>query len=187
MSRQRPGQVPSRGSNQAQPGGPRGSRSARTRGSPADAREFPARPLVGVGGVVIHRGRVLLVRRGRAPLKGQWSLPGGLVEAGEELRRAVRRELREETSLEVEPTALIGVFERIVRDQRRSRAGRQRSVRYHYIILDYACQYKAGRLRPASDATEARWVLPAELAEYRPTTQVRRVISEAIRLSGTPQ
>ena len=156
--------------------------------SPAarDAREFPARPLVGVGAVVIHRGRVLLVRRGREPLKGRWSLPGGLVEAGEELTRALRRELREETNLEVKPTALIGVFERIVRDQRRARLGRQRRARYHYIILDYACQYKAGRLRPASDATDARWVRPAELAKYRLTAQVRRVVLEAVRLSGAP-
>lgn len=187
MSRQGPRQIPFRDSNQGKAGGPRGSRSAGAEGSPAAAREFPARPLVGVGGVVIHRGRVLLVRRGRAPLKGQWSLPGGLVEAGEELRRALRRELREETSLEVKPTALIGVFERIERDQRRSRAGGQGCVRYHYIILDYACRYQAGRLRPASDVSEARWVLPAELAEYRPTAEVRRVILEAIRLSGATQ
>ena len=184
MSRQRTAQVSSGGSHRAQPGSPRGSRSARAEGSPAAGREFPTRPLVAVGGVVIDRRRVLLVRRGRAPLKGQWSLPGGLVEAGEELGQALRRELREETSLEVEPTALIGVFERIVRNQRRSRAGREQSVRYHYIILDYACRYKSGRLRSASDATDARWVRPAELAKYRLTAQVRRAVLEAVRLSG---
>jgi mutator protein MutT len=117
-------------------------------------REFPSAPLVGVGAVVVDRGRVLLVRRGSEPMKGRWTLPGGLIELGEPLEAAVVREVSEETGLTVEPLELIELLDRIHRDGER--------VRYHYVIADYLCRVTGGALRAASDADAARWVERAE-------------------------
>jgi len=118
-------------------------------------REFPLAPLVGVGAVVVDEGRVLLVRRGREPLKGQWSLPGGLLELGESLTDGVSREVREETGLIVEPIELIELLDRIHHQEKR--------VRYHYVIADYLCRVKGGTLQAGSDADDVRW---AERAEW---------------------
>lgn len=118
------------------------------------AREFPEAPLAGVGAVVVESGRVLLVRRGHEPLKGRWSLPGGLVELGEGLEEAVRREVQEETGLLVEPVELVEVVDRIHREDGR--------VRYHYVIADYLCRVTGGEVKAASDADEARWVERSE-------------------------
>jgi ADP-ribose pyrophosphatase YjhB (NUDIX family) len=117
-------------------------------------REFPETPLVGVGAVVVRQGRVLLVRRGHEPLKGQWSLPGGLLEVGESLTAGVKREVREETGLNVEPLELIELLDRIHRDGER--------IRYHYVIADYLCRVVDGELNAASDADAVRWVERAE-------------------------
>ena len=117
-------------------------------------REFPLVPLVGVGAVVVHEDRVLLVRRGHEPLKGQWSLPGGLLELGESLTDGVVREVREETGLTVEPLGLVELLDRIHRDGER--------VRYHYVIADYLCRVVDGVLKAASDADDVRWVERAE-------------------------
>jgi 8-oxo-dGTP diphosphatase len=114
------------------------------------AREFPDAPMVGVGAVVVDRGRVLLVRRGHEPLLGRWSLPGGLLELGEGLEEGVIREVKEETGLDVEPVQLIKLLDRIHREGER--------VRYHYVIADYLCRVVGGELLAASDADEARWV-----------------------------
>jgi ADP-ribose pyrophosphatase YjhB (NUDIX family) len=113
-------------------------------------REFPVAPLVGVGAVVAEGGRVLLVRRGTEPLKGQWSLPGGLLELGESLTGGVIREVREETGLIVEPVELVELLDRIHREGER--------VRYHYVIADYLCRVMGGSLHAASDADAVRWV-----------------------------
>lgn len=139
-------------------------------------REFPKSPLVGVGGVVIHRKRVLLIRRRHEPLKGEWSLPGGLVEIGEELHQAVRRELKEETGLEVEPVEIMAVFDRIMRPEHRPAR-----VRYHFVIVDYACRWKRGRISPSSDVADARWVLRKNLPPYHLTPLASAVIDEAFR------
>ena len=117
-------------------------------------REYPSSPLVGVGGVVVRDGRVLLVQRGTEPSKGQWSIPGGLINVGESLREAVAREVREETGLVVEPVELIELLDRIHRDEAR--------VRYHYVIADYLCRVVGGTLLAASDADAVRWVERAE-------------------------
>jgi ADP-ribose pyrophosphatase YjhB (NUDIX family) len=117
-------------------------------------REFPLAPLVGVGAVVVEQGRVLLVQRGTEPAKGQWSIPGGLIDVGESLREAVAREVREETGLIVEPVELIELLDRIHRDGDR--------VRYHYVIADYLCRVVGGTLLAASDADAVRWVERAE-------------------------
>jgi 8-oxo-dGTP diphosphatase len=137
-------------------------------------REFPDRPLVGVGGVVIHRNRVLLIRRGSEPLKGEWSIPGGLLELGEELAEGVRRELKEETSLAVEPVETILAFDRIVREGSR--------VKYHYVIVDYLCRRKRGRLHPASDVVDARWVRREDLPQYHLTPMASAVILQAFEM-----
>jgi len=117
-------------------------------------REFPSAPLVGIGAVVVEEGRVLLVRRGREPLKGHWTLPGGVLEVGESLTAGVAREVLEETGLEVEALELVELVDRIHREGDR--------VRYHYVIADYLCTVKGGTLRAASDADAARWVERAE-------------------------
>jgi 8-oxo-dGTP diphosphatase len=117
-------------------------------------REFPSAPLLGVGAVVVQDGRVLLVRRGTEPLKGHWTLPGGLLEVGEALTAGVIREVREETGLDVEPVELIELLDRIHREGDR--------VRYHYVIADYLCCVTGGELHAASDADAVRWVERAE-------------------------
>jgi 8-oxo-dGTP diphosphatase len=117
-------------------------------------REFPETPLVGVGAVIVQEGRVLLVQRGREPLKGHWSIPGGMVELGESLLAGVIREVKEETGLLVEPVELIELLDRIHRQGER--------VRYHYVIADYLCRVTGGDLKAASDADAVRWVERAE-------------------------
>ena len=128
-------------------------------------------PLVGVGGVVVHQNRVLLVQRGNEPLLGQWSIPGGLIDVGETLREAVIREVKEETGLDVEPIELIELLDRIHRQDGR--------VRYHYVIADYLCRVAGGTLGAASDAAAARWV---ERAEWNSHTHP----SEKDRSPATP-
>lgn len=136
-------------------------------------REYPDRPLVGVGGVVIHQNKVLLVRRKEKPLKGQWSIPGGLVEIGERLEQAVRRELKEETGLDITPLRAIAVVDRVVR--------RGKRVQYHYVIVDYACRMRRGRLAAASDVLEARWVRRQELPRYRLNAKALTVVLQGFR------
>ena len=138
------------------------------------SREYPEHPRVGVGGVVIHRNRALLIRRGHEPLKGEWSIPGGLLELGEELADGVRRELKEETGLDVRPVECILVFDRITRERRR--------VKYHYVIVDYLCRRIGGRVRPASDVTHARWVRREDLPQYHLTKLATAVILRAFEL-----
>ena len=118
------------------------------------AREFPQAPMVGIGAVIVEDGRVLLVRRGHEPLKGHWSLPGGVLEVGESLHAGLVREVKEETGLTVEPIELIELLDRIHRDGER--------IRYHYVIADYLCRIAGGALQAASDADEVRWVERAE-------------------------
>ena len=137
-------------------------------------REYPKQPLVGVGGVVIDRHRALLIRRGSEPLKGEWSIPGGMLELGEELTTGVRRELLEETGLEVEPLEMILAFDRILHEGER--------VKYHYVIVDYLCRKKRGRLRPASDVVDARWVRQEDLPKYHLTDMATTVILAAFEM-----
>ena len=137
-------------------------------------REFPKQPIIGVGGVVIERDRALLIRRGKEPLKGEWSIPGGMLELGEELKAGVQRELKEETGLEVEPLECILVFDRISHEGKR--------VKYHYVIIDYLCRKKRGRMSPASDVVDARWVRREDLPEYHLTELATQVILQAFEL-----
>lgn len=136
----------------------------------------PERPRVGVGGVVVKDGRVLLIRRGKEPLYGRWVVPGGTVELGESLEQALVRELEEETGLEVEPVAVLTVFDRILREGDR--------VVYHYVIVDYLCRWRSGEARAASDALEVAWATPGELAAYDLPPKALEVVEDAFRREG---
>lgn len=159
--------------------------------SPDEAREFPDHPRVGVGGIVVHNGHALLVRRGREPLKGKWSIPGGLVEVGEELQKAVRREIKEETGLDVDPLEMVGVFERIQRDPKPDPGMRDQRVRYHYVIVDYLCRLHGSRprgsklpkLQPASDVAAAEWVEGEMLSLYDLSAEAEEVILKAVEFA----
>jgi 8-oxo-dGTP diphosphatase len=141
-------------------------------------REYPERPLVGVGGVVIKKDRALLIRRAGPPLAGEWSIPGGLLELSETLEEGVRRELGEETGIEVRVLQMIEVFERIVRDE----AGR---TRYHFVIVDYLCELVSGEPRAASDVTDVAWAAADDLARYSLTPIATRVIQRAFEMANS--
>jgi 8-oxo-dGTP diphosphatase len=119
-------------------------------------REFPETPLVGVGAIIIEDARVVLVKRAHPPLQAEWSIPGGVLEVGELVREAAIREAREETGLIVEPSELLGVYDRVQRDA-------DRRVQYHYVLIDFLCRRVAGDLAAASDAAEVRWFAREEL------------------------
>jgi len=141
-----------------------------------ERREFPDRPLVGVGGVVISNGRALLVRRGSPPLENQWSIPGGLLEVGESLREGVRRELLEETAIEVRVLELVEVFERIGLDA-------NGKAKHHFVVLDYLCEALRGEASAGSDATEVAWATPEELERYSLPEATMRVILRAFEMT----
>jgi 8-oxo-dGTP diphosphatase len=141
----------------------------------ADPRQYPTRPYVGVGAVIVDGGKALIVKRRFEPLAGQWSLPGGAVEVGETLEASIAREMLEETGLEVEVGPVIEVFDRITRDD----DGR---VRYHFVLVDYLCWPVGGVLRPASDVADAVFVDPLELQEYGLTEKATAVIMRAFEL-----
>lgn len=136
-------------------------------------REYPSRPLVGVGAVIVDNSRVVLVRRGHAPAMGEWSIPGGLIRVGERLRDAVVREALEETGLIVEPGDLIEVVERIFP----AADGR---IRFHYVVADYFCRVMGGSLRAASDALDAAWFSREDLGRLEIGRTMRRVLSKAL-------
>ena len=135
-------------------------------------RRYPKRPLVGVGAIILRRDRILMAQRGKEPLKGWWSLPGGALELGESLQDAVCREVLEETGLEVEPVKLFEVFERITRDD----AG---APEYHYILIDYVCKVSGGKLFPGDDVCAVEWVRRRDLANLRITEGTLAVIEKA--------
>ncbi|HVT99672.1 MAG TPA: NUDIX hydrolase [Acidobacteriaceae bacterium] len=143
-------------------------------------REYPEAPIAGVGAVIVRpeadgAKRVLLIRRGQEPLKGEWSLPGGAVELGETLEEAICREVLEETSLAVEVLDTVQAFDRISRDD----SGR---VRYHYVLIDFLCRVTGGSLACATDAAEARWASADELEGLSKLTV--EVIRKALRMAS---
>ena len=141
-----------------------------------DSRQYPQRPIVGVGGVIVHEGRVVLIRRRYEPLKGHWSLPGGTVEVGETLEAALAREMLEETGLVVDVGPVVEVFDRIMRDPE----GR---VRYHFVLVDYLCWPVQGELQAGSDVDAAVWADPRQLGEYELTAKATSVIERGLALA----
>ncbi|HYM25754.1 MAG TPA: NUDIX hydrolase [Vicinamibacterales bacterium] len=135
-------------------------------------REYPARPIVGVGAVILDGDRVLLVRRGREPLKGEWSIPGGAVEVGETLEAAIAREVREETGLAIDIVGVATVLDRIRLDT----DGRPR---FHYVLIDFVCRAAGGIARCASDADAVEWVNVDALEHHRVADATIRVIRNA--------
>jgi 8-oxo-dGTP diphosphatase len=129
-------------------------------------RLYPDQPVVGIGAIIIKEGKIALIKRGNEPSKGKWSIPGGLVELGENLETAVIREAKEETCLEVENPRLIDVVDNVDFDE-------QGKIKYHYVIIDYLVQVKAGTIQAASDAAELRWVFFSEVENYNLTASFR--------------
>ena len=136
------------------------------------SRQYPDRPIVGVAAVVMEDDRVVLVRRGRPPAYGEWSLPGGAVELGETLEEAVAREVKEEIGLEVEVVELVAVLDRIFLDP-------EGEVQFHYLLMDFLCRSKGGRLQASSDAISCVQVHLGALSGYRLTQETREVINRA--------
>ena len=139
------------------------------------AREYPAHPVVGVGAVVVRGGKALIIKRAHEPRKGEWSLPGGLLELGESLQDAVRREIKEETGLEIEVGPIIETFDRVHRDDH----GR---IRYHFVIVDFVCRSNGGEAVPGSDADGVAWVEADEIDEYKVNAHAKAVILRGLEV-----
>jgi len=136
-------------------------------------RDYPEQPLIGVGAVIVSGRRALLVRRDSEPLRGEWSVPGGLLELGERLRDGVRREALEETGLEVETGEVLDVFDSIFTDP----LGR---TQYHYVLIDYLCRPLSGEARAGSDVSDVRWVGLEALSAMGLRESIEQVVRKGI-------
>jgi 8-oxo-dGTP diphosphatase len=150
------------------------------------SREYPERPMVGVGGVIIENGRTLLIRRGSEPLLGEWSIPGGMLELGETLEEGVARELLEETGMVVRVVELIEVFDRIYLESTAG-AQQQKRPRFHYVIVDYLCERLAGEPAAGSDVTDVAFASEEELARYNLTETATRILKKAFAMARAKQ
>ena len=146
-------------------------------------KEYPDRPVVGVGGVVIENGRTLLIKRGSEPLLGQWSIPGGTLEIGETLQEGVARELLEETGLIVEVQDMIEVFDRIFTEHGPKSSGDPARPKYHYVIVDYLCERRGGEAKAGSDVTDIAYAVEEELEKFHLTSTAERVLRRAFAMA----
>jgi len=150
-------------------------------------REYPEKPIIGIGGVVIEDGRALLIRRGSEPLLGQWSIPGGTLELGETLIEGTERELREETGLTVKVLEMIEVFERINfgsgADETWKTLEEKRRPRFHFVIVDYWCERISGVPVAGGDVTDVAWAEENDLEKFGLTATATRVIRKAFSLA----
>jgi ADP-ribose pyrophosphatase YjhB (NUDIX family) len=145
-------------------------------------KEYPDRPVVGVGGVVIENGRALLIKRGSEPLLGQWSIPGGTLEIGESLQEGVARELLEETGLLVEVQEIIEVFDRIFTEHGTKDRGDPARPKYHFVIVDYLCERRGGEAKAGSDVTDIAYAAEEELGKFHLTSTAERVLRRAFAM-----
>jgi len=136
-------------------------------------RQYPSTPIPSVGAIVLKNDKILLVLRGQEPSRGKWSIPGGIVEPGETIREAARREVLEECGVEIELGDVVEVLDAIVRDE----DGR---VQYHYILIDLLATYLGGKLTVGSDIDDARWVTEEELPRFDVTKGALPVIRKAL-------
>ncbi|HVS89097.1 MAG TPA: NUDIX hydrolase [Candidatus Acidoferrum sp.] len=148
----------------------------------ASSREYPDRPVVGVGGVIIDEGRALLIRRGSEPLRGEWSIPGGTLELGETLAEGVARELLEETGLVVRVLGQIEVFERIYTEKSGGASKKKERPRFHYVIVDYFCERVSGEPRAGSDVTDVAYAREDELDKFHLTETALRILRKAFAM-----
>jgi len=148
----------------------------------ASSREYPERPVVGIGGVIIEDGRTLLIRRGSEPLRGEWSIPGGTLELGESLEEGVARELLEETGIVVRIIELIEVFDRIYGDDGGIAPRAQQKPRFHYVIVDYLCERISGEPRAGSDVTDVAFAREEELGKFHLTETAMRILKKAFAM-----
>jgi 8-oxo-dGTP diphosphatase len=137
-----------------------------------NTRTYPTRPYLAVSAAIFRDGRVLIVRRGRPPAQGLYTLPGGGVELGESLEQAVIREVREETGLAIAPLALVGFREAIARDA----AGK---VERHFVILPFAARWIGGEIALNEELAEAQWRTPDELAGLKTTEGLAQIVAAA--------
>ncbi len=142
-----------------------------------DDRRYPRWPIVGVGAIILDGERILMAQRGKEPLQGWWSLPGGALETGERLADAVKREVWEETGLEVEPVGVVEIFERIMLDA-------LGEPEYHFVLIDYFCKPSGGSLRAGDDVCAVEWTPASALADLRITEGTLAVIEKAFRDRG---
>jgi len=149
----------------------------------SSSREYPERPVVGIGGVIIDQGRTLLIRRGSEPLLGEWSIPGGTLEIGESLEEGVARELLEETGIEVRVLELIEVFDRIYLQDGATGGAVKGRPRFHFVIADYLCERLGGEPRAGSDVTEVAFAREEELARFHLTETATRVLKKAFAMA----
>jgi len=149
----------------------------------AFSREYPERPVVGVGGIIIEQGRTLLIRRGSEPLRGEWSIPGGTLELGETLEEGVARELLEETGIQVCVLELIEVFDRIYPGNSESDSASGKKPRFHYVIADYLCERIGGEPRAGSDVTDVAFASEPELANFHLTATATRILKKAFAMA----
>ena len=148
----------------------------------ASPREYPERPVVGIGGVIIDQDRTLLIRRGSEPLLGEWSIPGGTLELSESLEEGVVRELREETGIEVRVLELIEVFDRVYLGDDSTAAEMKRRPRFHFVIADYLCERISGEPRAGSDVTDVASASEEELSRFHLTETATRVLKRAFAM-----
>ena len=134
-------------------------------------REYPIRPVVAVGAVILSDDKILLVKRKNPPGQGLWTIPGGVVELGETLKDALKREVREETGLEIEVIKPIEIVDEIVRDE-------NEKIRFHYVIIDFLAKPAGGELRASSDVLDAKWIKFGEIENYKISKTLKRILGK---------